>query len=168
MTKPPCRLCSDFQDIVKGKKPVPSQGSDQDQGSGTHSVTATEEIKVERDAKTQLPCPPTSRELGRSTWTFLHTTAAKYPDQPTNADRVAFKNLMHSLAQLYPCSYCAHELQQDLKKHPDIPDQNRNAVEEWMCQLHNRVNKRLGKPEFNCKLAHERWLTGCSDFDESG
>lgn len=36
-------------------------------------------------AAERLPCPPQTAELGRSTWTFLHTMAAYYPEEPSGA-----------------------------------------------------------------------------------
>ena len=27
----------------------------------------------------------------------------------------------------------------------------------WMCRVHNTVNRRLGKPTFNCDLVGARW-----------
>lgn len=27
----------------------------------------------------------------------------------------------------------------------------------WMCRAHNAVNRRLGKPTFNCSVAAARW-----------
>lgn len=156
-----CRLCTDFQDILKPGgaaklRPAEHASSSSASSSAQSSAADTTELKT-------MPCPPDSRELGRSTWTFLHTTAAKYPERPAEEDARAFRDLMHSVARLYPCSYCARELREDLKKHPDIPVDNRRAVEQWMCALHNRVNRRLGKPQFDCRLAHRRWLTGCSE-----
>ena len=32
-----------------------------------------------------------------------------------------------------------------------------------MCELHNEVNDRLGKPQFDCDKVDERWRTGPAD-----
>ena len=33
----------------------------------------------------------------------------------------------------------------------------------WMCEMHNDVNKRLGKKLFDCSKIDERWLDGWKD-----
>lgn len=38
---------------------------------------------------------------------------------------------------------------------PDVSD--RAAFSQWMCRVHNCVNRRLGKPTFNCDLVGARW-----------
>ncbi|GAU30402.1 hypothetical protein TSUD_364480 [Trifolium subterraneum] len=37
--------------------------------------------------------PVTKEDLGRSTWTFLHTLAAQYPDNPTRQQKKDVKEL---------------------------------------------------------------------------
>ncbi|MED6273348.1 hypothetical protein CHARACLAT_005437 [Characodon lateralis] len=45
--------------------------------------------------------------------------------------------------------------------HPDTS--SRHALSQWFCRLHNEVNVRLGKPEFDCSLVDERWKDGWKD-----
>ena len=52
--------------------------------------------------------------LGAHTWFYLHTFAAKYPDAPTEADKVAARWQVASLAQHYPCHVCRGHLQKKL------------------------------------------------------
>lgn len=33
----------------------------------------------------------------------------------------------------------------------------------WMCEAHNEVNRKLGKPEFDCRFWEERWRSGWKD-----
>lgn len=33
----------------------------------------------------------------------------------------------------------------------------------WMCQAHNEVNQKLGKPVFDCRFWEERWRDGWKD-----
>ena len=33
----------------------------------------------------------------------------------------------------------------------------------WMCEMHNDVNKRMGKKLFDCSRVDERWLDGWKD-----
>lgn len=37
-------------------------------------------------------------------------------------------------------------------------------LQQWMCRVHNEVNKGLGRPQFNCKFVDSRWGTlECGD-----
>lgn len=35
--------------------------------------------------------------------------------------------------------------------------ESRAELEVWMCSLHNSVNRKLDKPEFNCAFVSSRW-----------
>ncbi|PVU88935.1 hypothetical protein BB559_003493 [Furculomyces boomerangus] len=107
-------------------------------------------------------CPPDSQELGRATWTFLHTMAAYYPETPTKQEKTHLQNFMTSFSWLYPCGVCADHLRQDMKKHPP-PLESGEKFSKWLCDTHNKVNKQLGKPIFDCSKVFERWRDGPSD-----
>lgn len=107
-------------------------------------------------------CPPDVEQLGRATWTFLHSTAAYYPDKPTPTQRANMLMLIRSLPILYPCGWCANDLGEDVKKNP--PDvSSRTALSLWLCERHNTVNEKLGKERFDCARVDERWKDGPSD-----
>jgi mitochondrial FAD-linked sulfhydryl oxidase len=38
---------------------------------------------------------------------------------------------------------------------PDTSDGE--GLQQWVCRLHNSVNRRIGKPTFNCQLVSSRW-----------
>lgn len=40
---------------------------------------------------------------------------------------------------------------------------SQDELSQWLCKLHNRVNKKLGKDEFDCKKVNERWRDGWLD-----
>lgn len=50
----------------------------------------------------------------------------------------------------------------DLTLHPPQV-QSAIAFSHWMCEMHNRVNVKLGKPEFDCTKVFERWRDGWPD-----
>lgn len=95
-------------------------------------------------------------ELGRATWTFLHTLAAQYPQTPTRRQRKDTAALIDSMSRMYPCAECAGHFAAAVRADPPRVE-CREDLEQWMCQLHNRVNRRLGKAEFNCSMVHARW-----------
>jgi hypothetical protein len=57
----------------------------------------------------------TKEELGRSTWTFLHTLAAQYPEKPTKQQQKDVRTLMDCLTRAYPCGECAGHFMEVLR-----------------------------------------------------
>lgn len=109
-----------------------------------------------------LECPPDKDALGRATWSFLHTTAAYYPERPTPTQRANMLMLLRSLPVLYPCGWCAEHLGERMKRAP--PDvSSREKVGRWLCERHNEVNEMLGKESFDCGRVQERWGEGPAD-----
>jgi len=47
-------------------------------------------------------------------------------------------------------------------KHPPVVDSQKNFAK-WLCDLHNIVNVKLGKPVFDCSKVDERWRDGWLD-----
>ncbi|WWC93033.1 uncharacterized protein L201_007997 [Kwoniella dendrophila CBS 6074] len=101
-------------------------------------------------------------ELGRSAWKVLHLMTLRYPDEPTEDDRQALKSYFHLFSRLYPCGECATEFQQLLKQYPPQTS-SRKSASLWLCHVHNLVNERLGKPEFDCLTLDETYDCGCGD-----
>ncbi|PKI85397.1 thiol oxidase [Malassezia vespertilionis] len=109
-------------------------------------------------------CPADIEELGRSTWTFLHSAAAYYPDEPSSVQRASMLALLDALPHVYPCSTCASELELEYARQPSQARadavQNGATLRYYLCTLHNEVNVRLGKSVWDCndvqRLQH-RW-----------
>jgi hypothetical protein len=103
-------------------------------------------------------------ELGRASWKLLHTTLSRYPVSPTPDEREALNTYLHLFARLYPCGECAGHFQKLLKKFPPQTS-SRDAASQWGCYVHNLVNERLGKKEFECRLVMEHYKCGCAEED---
>ncbi|KIR29518.1 thiol oxidase [Cryptococcus deuterogattii 99/473] len=101
-------------------------------------------------------------ELGRAAWRVLHLMTLRYPDEPTEDDRLALKSYFHLFSRLYPCGECAQEFQKLLKEYPPQTS-SRKSASLWLCHVHNQVNARLGKPEFDCLTLDETYDCGCGD-----
>lgn len=163
----PCKVCTAF----RSWRPGTTTGTEANEKSGSHkSVSATMAALAFGSASTsssrpEVPpphCPPDVEQLGRATWTFLHTTAAYYPERPTAVQRANMMSLIRSLPILYPCTTCASDFGEDIGKHP--PDvSGRVGLSRWLCERHNEVNEKLGKEIFNCLKTDERWKDGPSD-----
>ncbi|KAJ2904984.1 hypothetical protein MKZ38_006640 [Zalerion maritima] len=107
-------------------------------------------------------CPPDIETLGRGSWNLLHSIAAQYPENPTRTDQNNVRDFMRLFATLYPCWVCGEGFAKYQSRKP-MPTQSRNAFGTWLCDAHNEVNRRLGKPEFDCSKWEERWRTGWKD-----
>uniref|UniRef100_A0A915Q3M6 Sulfhydryl oxidase n=1 Tax=Setaria digitata TaxID=48799 RepID=A0A915Q3M6_9BILA len=161
-----CRACLSVEELLKRARKlagkVPSASRTQNSSTGQASLDRIEMKSIRRD------CPVTTEKLGKSTWNLLHTIAAYYPLKPTSEQKKNAKTLMDLLGKLvivlemYPCSHCAEDLRCDLAEHPPNVE-DREGFSLWMCGLHNRVNKKLEKPEFDCSKWKERWLNGWKD-----
>ncbi len=83
-----------------------------------NSSNNTPTTKVSNEAPSTPVCPLDREELGRAAWSLIHTTAAFYPESPSEAEQAAARNLFLSLALLYPCHICADDLRRLILKMP--------------------------------------------------
>ncbi|GAB0135670.1 hypothetical protein EsDP_00003999 [Epichloe bromicola] len=104
-------------------------------------------------------------ELGRATWKFLHTMVARFPDKPSESDRKTLESFFYLFARLYPCGDCARHFGEMLKRYPPQTS-SRNVAAGWLCAVHNMVNKRLGKPQFDCTKIGDFYDCGCGDDEK--
>ena len=51
-------------------------------------------------------------QMGRATWSFLHTLAEQYPERPNAEQQRDIKNLIVSLSRVYPCNQCSSHFQE--------------------------------------------------------
>ncbi|CAD6569890.1 MAG: hypothetical protein TREMPRED_005498 [Tremellales sp. Tagirdzhanova-0007] len=108
-------------------------------------------------------------ELGRAAWKVLHLMTLRFPDEPTSDDRTALRSYFYLFARLYPCGECAAEFQALLKEYPPQVRPNplftssRKSASLWLCYVHNLINLRLGKEEFDCLTLDATYDCGCGD-----
>ncbi|CAM1302948.1 GFER (predicted) [Pycnogonum litorale] len=166
----PCRACTDFKSWFSQQRDVVTNiKSSENESNGNTSKkenVVNEASNVEPSDTTVVnnpsDCPADIQQLGRCSWTLLHTVAAYYPDEPSVRQQNDMSKFVQLFSKFYPCDHCAQDLRESVKKKP--PDtKSRYDLSQWMCQLHNEVNRKLGKPQFDCKLVDERWLEGWKD-----
>ena len=80
-------------------------------------------------------------------WKFLHFITIGYPENPSNQDKLNYKNFFHSLGNVIPCPTCAQHYKQHLNMYPltDNILSNKKNVINWLIDVHNEVNKSLNK-----------------------
>lgn len=169
----PCKACNSWKDWSKAfakprVKAQQAEGSNK-AASGMAGMFAAAAGVGAAPVGTAAPtsrenCPPDTEALGRSTWTFLHTTAAYYPLSAPPATQSSMLALLSSISILYPCAPCASDFKQDISKHPaNDAVKTREGLMQWLCERHNEVNTKLGKPAFQCENAQARWKDGPAD-----
>ena len=84
---------------------------------------------------------------GPSLWHYLHTMSFNYPVNPTNQDKKNYKAFVMSLQHVLPCKYCRMNFKKNIKDVPLGAKQlkNRERFSRWMFNLHEHINKMLGK-----------------------
>jgi hypothetical protein len=79
----------------------------------------------------------------------MHLVALGYPVQPSYAEKQAAKQFYESFTQLIPCPICRVHYTENLKEMPITPSlDTRKDLFRWTVDMHNKVNKQLGKPEY--------------------
>ncbi|EDO14939.1 hypothetical protein Kpol_385p8 [Vanderwaltozyma polyspora DSM 70294] len=155
----PCRSCNTLEDFkfVTGKitgKPVGSTSS----AKSTHHIPKTSKL-IPGSKIYEKQDPPDVNELGKSTWNFLHSMAAKYPVNPSSQQKSEMNQFFNIFSHIYPCNWCADDFEKYIRE--NAPRVNsRDELGRWLCDAHNQVNEKLGKEKFNCNLWDKRWRTG--------
>ena len=84
---------------------------------------------------------------GPSLWHYMHTLSFNYPTKPTKKDKKYYKDFIINLQYTLPCKYCRDNLKKNFKVHPlqQCDMKNRNTFSRYVYELHETVNKMLGK-----------------------
>ncbi|XP_050300993.1 FAD-linked sulfhydryl oxidase ALR [Anthonomus grandis grandis] len=153
-----CRSCSSFSDYIKATK------KKKDAENGITGAVTGDSGNSNNSGYTRRrsDCPLDKDELGNKSWGLLHTMAANYPVQPSQAQKTDMKTFFNVFAKFYPCHYCAEDLREELKIDPPKVD-SQEALSQWLCRLHNKVNVKIGKEVFDCSKVNERWRDGWLD-----
>ncbi|CAK9436309.1 uncharacterized protein LODBEIA_P08670 [Lodderomyces beijingensis] len=148
----PCRACNtllDFQ-FATGK------ASTSKKTAAVTTPTTTTKPTLRHYAKED---PPDVGQLGKSSWTLLHSIAATYPEEPTTKQQRDMKSFLSLFAGFYPCWYCGEDFTRFLEKNEPATS-SQDQLGKWLCEAHNDVNVKLGKPKFDCQFWKQRWKDG--------
>lgn len=84
---------------------------------------------------------------GPAFWHILHMMSFNYPVNPTKENKEHYKSFVLNLQNVLPCKYCRINLKNNFKVLPLTDDcmENRESFSKYIYNLHETVNKMLGK-----------------------
>jgi len=95
---------------------------------------------------------------GRHLWFSIHFIAHDYPQQPSVEDIAAYRMFFENLWKVIPCYKCGVNYRRHLEELPiDGHLESRDALFAWTVELHNIVNKELGKPVMSLAEAKKKY-----------
>jgi len=87
-------------------------------------------------------------------WIFLHSLANGFPENPTELDKKYMLDIFQGLSFSMECEDCNAHLREDLKAFPPNVE-SKLAFQQYLNDLHNRVNVRNGKRAFTLTESQE-------------
>lgn len=86
---------------------------------------------------------------GPHAWKYFHTITLSYPIEPTDKHKEAFRREFDDLIYKLPCSECQKHFYITISKNPITDDvlSTKDKLVRWLIDIHNMVNKMLGKKE---------------------
>jgi hypothetical protein len=99
----------------------------------------------------------TPNEWGVHCWKFIHHVAWGYPFNPTETDKLNYKQFFTQLGTILPCITCNINYNSHLLIHPLDDDVllNKTNVMKWTIDMHNEVNKMNNKKIYTYEEALE-------------
>ena len=95
-------------------------------------------------------------------WTMLHMMSGSFPETLSPTLIRKWNTFIVLFAHLYPCKLCSGHFLKLLEEVGPFSGETKEDLMKWLCDVHNRVNKRLGKPKHDCTKVAEEWNTcGC-------
>jgi hypothetical protein len=104
---------------------------------------------------------PTKQSIGHVTWRYMHSMLANLKATANGELSEETKTKTIQLIQLVQqnlfCQQCSDDFAGLLKKYPADKLKTKFQFENWLCKLHNKVNKKLSKPKFDCSKLKENY-----------
>lgn len=87
---------------------------------------------------------------GPHLWYIMHIISFEYPLQPSEYDKRIYHDFYTSLKDVIPCQDCKKHYREFITRYPISPHlDSRASLIKWVIQVHNFVNKSLGKAELS-------------------
>ncbi len=92
---------------------------------------------------------------GKHMWYTIHFIALAYPEQPTSEDKRHFQIFFENLHTVIPCYKCSVNYVKHLNELPldSTALKSNKGLFEWTVDLHNVVNRDLGKRAWSYEKA---------------
>ena len=110
--------------------------------------------------------PEDPRIWGRVTWQSMHCFANAYPEQPSDADKQAYRAWFLSLQGVLPCRYCREHFPANLRQAGYLTEEalsSRDKFKEFMSRFHdcvtNSISKKAPKRSATRKATRARRVT---------
>ena len=100
----------------------------------------------------------TCEELGVHTWTVLHSVAAAYANYPNETEKRNVERVFNGLMHVYPSR---NTVMKEIVEDTPLEHGSREELVYYLCDIHNQMNKVLGKKRFPCKNAFDIWGGDC-------
>lgn len=106
---------------------------------------------------------------GRYLWTSLHFIALGYPDNPTEEEKLIYKQFYESFWKVIPCFKCGENYQRHLTELPLTAEHLKDNLTlfQWTHKLHNIVNRELGHREVSLEEARQKFSRIAKGQDEA-
>jgi hypothetical protein len=94
---------------------------------------------------------------GPGAWLFLHSITLNYPHNPSKIDKEEITNFFNIVGNILPCFYCRDNYKRHIIEFP-IKTESKKDLVYWLIDIHNDVNKELGKPILSRQEAMDKIL----------
>ena len=99
---------------------------------------------------------PKVATTGGNYWTTMFDKAYNLPEVVTNGERLKFRNDILQLTKLYPCNQVS--VTEWMKEHK-MEGTGRNDYINYLCNMKNFVNEKLGKQIYDCSILTSNTMT---------
>ena len=97
---------------------------------------------------------------GSHAWSLLHCVVMTYPVRPSVQKQQEMSEFIISFGNVLPCKLCRKNFKAYIVQTP-IDVASRSRLRDWVIDLHNAINVRLGKPVLSHREALEQIESVC-------
>jgi hypothetical protein len=104
---------------------------------------------------------------GKHFWNTIYYVVIAYPDNPTYEDKTNIREFFNLLKHILPCENCRMHYS-DMLINNTLTDDILNSKENllnWIININNHVNERLGKPKITYEQIINKYHYGTNSYD---
>jgi len=97
---------------------------------------------------------------GHRYWYVIHTAAFRYPEVPSDDEKMGMQNFITSIPYILPCSICSEHATGWLREHNHELAHaltSKYTLFQWLVEFHNSVNHRSGKKIYTVEEAWRKY-----------